>query len=267
MILAGDPRLTEWERAEIARSRQQATRSRGVRPTSPAVMRRYENPDADTPYPLEYVYHLVGDVHGKNVLDIGCGDGRDASLLAARGAFVYGLDLSPALLRRAEIRARADGRETHVRFLCGSAHAVPLPEASMDLVVGNAVLHHLDLARASREVSRVLRPGGRAIFKEPIRQSRLLRTIRPLIPYRQPDISPFERPLQKSEIDTFSEQFHRLRQRAFMLPFVPAATLLRLPRTCQARAAALDGRLLARYPRLQRYATVVVFELRKPAPR
>lgn len=255
--------LIEWERAEIARSRGQAAR-RDVQPTSPGVLRRYANPPADTRFPLEYVYYLIGDVRGRVVLDFGCGDGCNTALLAARGCRIWALDLSPDLLEQAARRAVRDHVRDSVHFLCGSAHAIPLPDASVDLVVGNVVLHHLDIAAASREVHRVLRPGGRAIFREPIRQSRLLRALRPLIPYRQPNVSPYERPLLRSEIDAFSRSFERLRQREFMLPFVRLGRLLGASKGFDARLVALDGRLLASHPWLRAYATVTVFELRKP---
>jgi SAM-dependent methyltransferase len=257
--------LVQWERAEIARSRAQAA-YRDVHPTSPSVLRRYANPPADTWYPLEYVYHLIGDVRGQDVLDFGCGDGCNTALLAARGCRISALDLSPDLLQQAARRAVEDGVRNRVRFVCGSAHAIPLPDASVDLVVGNVMLHHLDLAAASREVLRVLRAGGRAIFREPIRQSRLMRALRPLIPYRQPNVSPYERPLLRSEIDAFSVPFERLRQREFMLPFVRLARTLGASKALDARIVALDGRLLASHPWLRTYATVIVFELRKPCP-
>jgi len=255
--------LAAWERAEIERSAQ-AARSSDVQKTPPSVLRRYANPPAYTRFPLEYVYHLIGDIRGQSVLDVGCGDGCNAALLAARGCRVYALDLSPDLLERAARRVIEDGVRDSVHFLCGSAHAVPLPDASVDLVVGNVVLHHLDLTAASREVYRVLRPGGRAIFREPIRHSRLIRALRPLIPYRQPDLSPYERPLLKREIDAFCGPFERVRQREFMLPFVRLARLLGAPKALDARLVALDGRLLASHPWLRHYATVTVFELRKP---
>ena len=266
MSLVKEPGLAEWERAEVARSRVQATRSAGVKRTSPRILQRYSNPPADTLFPLEYAYHLLGDVYGRTVLDYGCGDGGDASLLASRGARVYALDLSPDLLRRTAQRTTADGFDGSVHVLCGSAHAIPLPDDSVDLVAGHAVLHHLDLALASREVYRVVRPGGRVLFLEPIRDSRLLRMIRPLIPYRQPDVSPFERPRLRSELDAFSQPLRAGRRREFLLPFVKLAELLRLPQSWQARARALDGRLLAAHPWLRAYATVIVFELHKPVP-
>ena len=256
--------IAQWEDAEVERSRVQATLSAQVRPTARHIIERYANPPADTVFPLEYLYHLVGDIRGQHVLDYGCGDGPDTTLLASRGAFVQALDLSPDLLERAAGRLRLDGYDHLVTFHCGSAHDVPLPDFSVDLVVGHAILHHLDLALAAREVHRVLRPGGRALFLEPVRDSKLLRAVRPLIPYRQPDISPFERPLLLAEIDAFSRGFRPGRRREFMLPFVAASRILRAPVTWQNRLRALDGRLLAKYPWLRYYATISVFELFKP---
>jgi SAM-dependent methyltransferase len=256
--------LDQWEHAEVERSRVQARLSGTVAPTGVEIIRRYANPPADTVFPLEYLYHLVGDIRGLEVLDYGCGDGPDTALLASRDARVHALDLSPDLLERAEGRLRLDGFAQNVTFHCGSAHDVPLADGSVDLVVGHAILHHLDLATASHEVHRVLRPGGRAIFLEPVRDSRLLRAIRPLIPYRQPDVSPFERPLLLAEIDAFSRPFRPGRRREFMLPFVAASRILRAPLSVQNRLRALDGRLLAKFPRLRYYATITVFELFKP---
>lgn len=256
--------LIAWERAEVVRSQFQATRTPvTVRPTKPSTIRRYDNPLASTPYPLEYLYHLVGDVYGRIVLDFGAGDGRDTALLARRGAHVCALDISPDLLAIAEQRVVADGQSHAVTLLCGSAHAVPLPDDSVDLVFGNAVLHHLDLERCAGEVYRVLKPGGRAIFKEPVRDSRVLRALRPLVPYRQPDLSPFERPLLWREVEAFASRFEMLSCRCFNLPFVTVARLLRAPSPQQDRLQRADAWLLRRWPRLRCYASVVVFELRK----
>lgn len=228
------------------------------------MIERYANPPADTVYPLEYLYYLVDDIRGLTVLDYGCGDGPDTALLASRGARVEALDLSSDLLERARQRIEHDGFADRVTFHCGSAHDVPLADGSVDLVVGHAILHHLDLALASREVHRVLRPGGRAIFLEPIRDSRVLRLVRPLIPYRQPDVSPFERPLLHAEVDAFSRPFRPGRHREFLLPFVAVARVAGAPERVQNWLRELDARLLAKLPRLRYYATITVFELYKP---
>jgi SAM-dependent methyltransferase len=264
MASADSHTLQVWEQAEIERSSGEAARTAdGVRPTSPSILKRYASPPADTVYALEYAYHLAGDVRGRHVLDLGCGSGQNAAILAARGARVSAMDISPDLLGLAARRAQLDGLAPAITTLCGSAHAIPLPDASVDLVFGNAILHHLDLDLTSREVHRVLRPGGRAIFKEPMRNSRVIAFLRRLIPYRQPDISPFERPLRHDEIERFAARFSAWRGRSFDLPVVQLAAKVGLAPAALSWLRRWDRRLLDRSPTLGRLASVLVFEVRK----
>jgi SAM-dependent methyltransferase len=254
--------LLTWEDAERKRSSTEASRiASGIRPTSAGVRNRYAAPPADTAYPLEYAYHLLGDVRGQEVLDFGCGTGGDSTLIAGRGARVTSMDISPDLLELAERRVELDGYGGRITTLVGSAHQIPLPDASVDVVWGHAILHHVDLALASREIHRVLRPGGRAVFSEPLRNSRVLAFLRKLIPYQSADVSPFERPLRQDEIEMFAAPFSRFRSRSFRLPFVPLASLL--ARGAEHRAYEIDRTLLRRFPALAYFATIVVFEVRK----
>ena len=91
------------------------------------------------------------------VLDAGCGHGRDMAWLEARGARVTGLDVSPGMLEQARGRVRGPLVEADLREL-------PLADASFDGVWCNASLLHLpkrDAPRALRELRRVLRDRGR----------------------------------------------------------------------------------------------------------
>jgi SAM-dependent methyltransferase len=257
--------LLTWERAEIKRSSTEASKAAAIRPTAAGLLKRYTFNEANTPYPLEYAFHLVGDAHGQRALDLGSGTGANSTLLAARGARVTSMDISPDLLTLAERRVELDGFGDSITTVCGSAHAIPLPSNSLDLVFGAAVLHHLDLALTAQEVYRVLKPGGRAIFMEPTRNSRLLAFLRKLIPYQAADVSPFERPLRDDEIASFSSLFTRQQTRRFRLPFVPLLRLL-LPKRFERRIFRWDQALLQRWPRLGYFATVTVFEVQKRRP-
>lgn len=254
--------LLTWEAAEIKRSSTEASRiASGIRPTSPNVRKRYAAPSADTAYPLEYAYHLLGDVRGLHVLDFGCGTGSDSTLIAGRGAQVTSLDISPDLLALAERRVALDGFGGAVTTMCGSAHHIPLPDNSVDVVWGNAILHHVDLAVTAREIHRVMKPGARAVFTEPMRNSRIVAFLRKLIPYQAADVSPFERPLRRDEIAAFAAPFSAFRARAFRLPFVPLVALLF--KRWEHKAYAWDRALLRRFPALGYFATQTVFEVRK----
>jgi SAM-dependent methyltransferase len=93
---------------------------------------------------------------GARALDVGCGTGANGPVLAARAALAVGIDASPVPLGLGGTDERG-----HSARLRGDAGALPFPDQSFDLVVALDVLEHLDDdAGASRELHRVLRPGG-----------------------------------------------------------------------------------------------------------
>jgi SAM-dependent methyltransferase len=101
---------------------------------------------------------------GDTVLDIGSGSGTDALIaagLVGPAGRVIGLDLTEAM--RTKLRAIAAGAGVaNLEVLAGNAEAIPLPDASVDVVSSNGVLNLVpDKAAAIREIARVLRPGGR----------------------------------------------------------------------------------------------------------
>jgi ubiquinone/menaquinone biosynthesis C-methylase UbiE len=94
------------------------------------------------------------------VLDLGSGTGRFTPLLADTfGGPVYGVEPSERMRQQA-------AEHPQVRYLAGSAEAIPLPDRSCDLVLLFLVLHHSpDRPRAAAEIRRVLRPGGRVLIR------------------------------------------------------------------------------------------------------
>jgi SAM-dependent methyltransferase len=100
---------------------------------------------------------------GRDVVDVGCGNGALVRALAARGARVTGIEVSQEAVARA-----ADGEN---RYLVGSASALPLADASVDVCVLMRSLHHVPgdaMGAALEECARVLRPGGAAYVAEPL---------------------------------------------------------------------------------------------------
>lgn len=101
---------------------------------------------------------------GETVLDLGSGGGVDVLLSARRvgpEGFVYGLDMTPEMLELAERNRRASGAQ-NVRFLEGRIEQIPLPDASVDVVLSNCVVNlSPDKPAVFAEAFRVLRPGGR----------------------------------------------------------------------------------------------------------
>ena len=107
----------------------------------------------------------VADLHpGEVVLDLGSGAGADVLISARRvapGGRVIGLDMTEEMLELARRNATAAGAD-NVSFVQGYLEDVPLPDASVDVVISNCVLNlAADKAVVLREAARVLRPGGR----------------------------------------------------------------------------------------------------------
>lgn len=104
---------------------------------------------------------------GRDVVDVGCGGGALVRALVARGARLTGVEISESQLAAA---VRDDGGRG-ARYLVGTAERLPLPEASVDVVVFMRTLHHVPPASmrdALHEARRVLRPGGVVYVAEPL---------------------------------------------------------------------------------------------------
>jgi SAM-dependent methyltransferase len=111
------------------------------------------------------LHGLAPPVPALEVLDVGCGTGFLALLLAEAGHRATGIDLAPEMLALA--RAKAASRGLAVAFAEGDGEAPPVPPAAFDLVVGRHVIWTLpDPARALRAWHAALRPGGRLALVE-----------------------------------------------------------------------------------------------------
>jgi SAM-dependent methyltransferase len=109
-------------------------------------------------YDRPTILSMAGDVGGRRVLDVGCATGALSRAFAAQGASVLGIDVNPALVKRARETTRAD-----VEFVVADI-AEPMPflgTATFDLVAASLVMHYLeDWGPPLREFARVLRPEG-----------------------------------------------------------------------------------------------------------
>ena len=119
-------------------------------------------------------FSLVDLKPGERVLDLGSGTGGDVLVSAERvgpTGKVWGLDMTPEMLDRARARVVEKG-VTNVEFLEGYIEQIPLPSASVDVVISNCVIVlSADKSTVFAEVARVLVPGGRMAIADLILES------------------------------------------------------------------------------------------------
>ncbi len=202
---------------------------------------------------------VLGDISGLKVLDFGCGNGWLSVVLAKMGANVSGFDISKEAVRVARAMSEFNGVGDITDFKVGSGYASGFPEQSFDLIIGQAILHHLgDKEMLAKELNRLLKPGGKAVFHECFGNSLLLERARLWVPVATEGEPHWDEQLKYSDIDVLRDVFE-VKCKEFGL-------FSRLDRVVNNRAIIrainkFDCFLLANVKFLRRYARTIVVEL------
>lgn len=156
---------------------------------------------------LPGVVDFLGDLNGKRVVEYGCGLGQLTVLLARSGAQVDAFDLSDRSVEVARQRAQMTGVEDRIIFTIAPGEQLPYGDASFDVAFGKAVLHHLEPEAGARELARILKPGGRAAFSEPLGTNPVVQFVRDHVPYPHKHDRGADIPLRRRDIDAWMAPF------------------------------------------------------------
>jgi ubiquinone/menaquinone biosynthesis C-methylase UbiE len=193
---------------------------------------------------------------GEIVLDMGCGEGKEALELASRGLYVVGTDLSYTQLTRARELIKKELPDAKLCLVQANAEQLPFANGSFRIIYGKAILHHLDITASSRETRRLLSSNGRATFAEPLARHFVIWLGRRLTPKLRTED---ERPMELSDLEHFGQIFAKQNLQTYYL-LAPLAYAFRIVPGGEKIFAAIfallsriDQKLLSRFRPLRKF--------------
>lgn len=223
------------------------------------------------PYPnrehvdfLDFIFERLGGLDGKRIMEVGCGSGAITTYLAMKGAHSVGVDVSAGMLAIARKRAEVNRVSDRVELVESPLEEIEEPDCAFDAVIANQVLHHLDLPRAMTTIARLLAPGGRALFAEPVlflptwvSSVRYSRAVTRFFPSRRD--TPDERSIDLADLDLICSAFARAEVHPYQLT-TRVQNFVHLTDAWFSRLNRIDASLL-KLPGARRVCRYVVLDL------
>ena len=174
------------------------------------------------------------------------------------------INISESELNRGIIKSTVANLRESIEFIIMDAHLLCFSDSYFDIVYGGAILHHLDLEKALREMCRVLKPGGAIIFSEPLNYNPFAKLVRFFTPEAR---TPDEKPLGLKELKLIKKYF--LTQ-YFYFEFlgtplsIISSFLFKNPKTALTRFADRVDILLEKLPYIKYlYGGLVIYGVKK----
>ncbi|MGB7445034.1 MAG: class I SAM-dependent methyltransferase [Coleofasciculaceae cyanobacterium] len=124
-----------------------------------------------------FILKQMGDIQGKLLLDLGCGAGENSVYFAQKGARIVAADYSPGMVAATLKLAEANG--VKIKGCTANAMALDFADNTFDFVYASNLLHHIPEPKiALQEMYRVLKPGGKVCFWDPLRHNPVINIYR-----------------------------------------------------------------------------------------
>ncbi|MHA1314120.1 MAG: class I SAM-dependent methyltransferase [Candidatus Helarchaeota archaeon] len=209
-----------------------------------------------------YQVKVLERCRGKKILEYGCGSGSLAIPLAFIGKKIIGIDISESGIEVAKKQKR-ENNLNNIDFFVMDAEEMSFDDNSFDVVCGTGILHHLNIKNAIKEIKRILKSDGTAIFLEPMGVNPLMTLLRKINPNL---VTPNEHPLRNNDLKLFDLQFRNTNYDFFYL-----ISLLLLPlggsrifKFLHDTFVKIDALIFRLFPQVKRFAWQVVMVLDNP---
>lgn len=159
-----------------------------------------------------FIIEKLGDIRGKRILDLGCGAGENSVYFSRKGAECVASDISIGMVKTALRLAEKYSVEVEGKVI--NAMAIDFPDNSFDIIYAANILHHVDPKKALQEMHRVVKPGGKVCFWDPLKHNPLINIYRRMaMSVRTED----ERPLDINIVGFLRELFSEVQYDTFWI--------------------------------------------------
>jgi SAM-dependent methyltransferase len=199
--------------------------------------------------------------HGKTVLEYGCGMGDKLIALDKRGARTFGIDISGYAIEQLTNQAKQVGSSTSYAVM--NAEELEFEDNFFDIIFGSGILHHLDLNKSFKTISKKLSPTGKAIFVEPLGHNPIINRFR----NKTPDIrTEDEHPLLMKDFALAEKFFGKVSIKYFYLATLSLPILLggRIPKWLISLFDLGDSIIFSTLPFMRKYAWQVLIQFEQP---
>lgn len=156
----------------------------------------------------------LGNVKGKKILNLGCGLGEEAVYLAKLGAQVVAIDISNGMIEATKKLAKKYKVSDKITYQQMDAEKLKFRDNYFDGIAGCNILHHVDIKKSIKEVKRVLKKKGVAVFSEPLIYNPVINVYRVMADQVRTD---HERPLNDADMKYIKKVFPKMKHKEFHL--------------------------------------------------